>query len=270
MPNFKVPGATLFYETYGSGPVLLLIPGASGTGNVFKRVAGKLADDFTAVTYDRRGYSKSYLTGEQDYANRLDQDADDAAALLKHLSNGTPSFVMGTSSGAIVARTLLLRHPDAIEKMMLHEPPLCHALPDGIREPYMERTKQAYQVYREKGPLTAMDGFLDFNFTPKEAKLMRLGAQAHADPFGVGNQLYWFEREVLSYPFSDVRLEELEQHKDKLVFATSEEASELPAGTVPKILAEKLGMRAIVLPGAHCGYLTDADDFAQAVIMYME
>jgi pimeloyl-ACP methyl ester carboxylesterase len=270
MPNFKVPGATLFYETCGSGPFLLLIPGASGTGNVFKRTANKLAADFTAVTYDRRGYSKSYLTGDQDYANRLDQDADDAAALLNHLSNGKPSFVFGTSSGAIVARTVLLRHPDCIEKMILHEPPLCLALPDGIREPYMEKTKQAYQIYREKGPIAAMEGFLEFNFTPREAKLLRMGAQAHADPFGAGNQLYWFEREVLAYPFAELRLDELEQHKDKLVFATSEEASDRPAGMVPQILAEKFEMRAIVLPGAHCGYLTDADDFAQSLTTYME
>jgi pimeloyl-ACP methyl ester carboxylesterase len=270
MPNFQVPGATLFYETYGSGPVLLFIPGASGTGNVFKRVATKLAADFTAVIYDRRGYSKSYLTGEQDYANRLDQDADDAAALLKHLSKDAPAFVFGTSSGAVVSRTVLLRHPDLIEKMMIHEPPLCQALPDGIREPYMAKTKEAYEVYRSQGPIAAMEGFIDVNFTPQEAKLMRLGAKAHADPFGVGNQLYWFERELLVYPFADLRLDELEAHKDKLVFATSEEASELPAGMVPQILAERLGLRAIVLPGAHCGYLTDADDFAQAIIMYME
>lgn len=270
MPNLKVPGATIFYESYGSGPVLLLIPGASGTGNVFKRTATKLAPDFTAVTYDRRGYSKSYLTGEQDYAHRLDRDADDAAALLKHMSNGKPSFVFATSSGAVVGRTLLLRHPDAIEKIILHEPPLCHALPDGLRETYTEKTKEAYQVYREKGPIAAMEGFIDINFTPDEAKLMRLGAAAHADPFGVGNQLYWFEREVLVYPLADLRLEELREHEDKIIFATSAEASDLPAGMVPQILAEKLGMKAIVLPGAHCGYLTDADDFAQAVTMYIE
>lgn len=270
MPNLKVPGATLFYETTGSGPVLLLIPGASGTGNVFKRCASKLASDFTAVTYDRRGYSKSYLTGEQDYANRLDQDADDAAALLKHVSKGNSSFVFATSSGAIVGRTLLLRHPDAIEKIILHEPPLCQALPDGLRDVYTERTKQAYQDYREKGPVTAMDGFIDINFTPDEIKIMKLGAAAHADPFAVGNQLYWFEREVRVYPMADLRLEEMREQKDKIVFATSAEASELPAGMVPQILAERLGMKAIVLPGAHLGYLTDADDFAQTLTMYME
>jgi len=134
----------------------------------------------------------------------------------------------------------------------------------------MEATKEAYKVYREKGPLAAMEGFIDINFIPDEAKLMRLGARAHGDPFGVGNQLYWFEREVLVYPFADLRLKELEKQKEKIVFATSAEAGDLPAGMVPQILAEKFGMRAVVLPGAHCGYLTDADDFSQAIIMYME
>ena len=54
------------------------------------------------------------------------------------------------------------------------------------------------------------------------------------------------------------------------MLATSEEASHLPAGMVPQILAEKLGKKAIVLPGAHCGYLTEPDDFAQAITTYME
>ncbi|KAF1982417.1 alpha/beta-hydrolase [Aulographum hederae CBS 113979] len=270
MPNFQVPGATLFYETNGSGPALLLIPGASGTGNVFKKTANKLAPDFTAITYDRRGFSKSYLTGKQDYANRLDQDADDAAALLKHVAKGKPSFVFATSSGAVVGRTLLLRHPDSIETIMLHEPPLCKALPDGIREPYSEKTKNAYDVYREKGAIAAMEGFIDVNFTPREAKIMRLGAQAHVDPFGVGNQLYWFEFELLVYPFAELRIEEMKKYADKIIFATSEEASDLPAGMVPQILAEKLGKKAIVLPGAHLGYLTEPEDFAQAITTYME
>jgi pimeloyl-ACP methyl ester carboxylesterase len=271
MPTLPVPGATLFYETLGtSGPLLLLIPGASGTGSVFKRTAITLSRDFTTVFYDRRGYSKSHLTGAQDYTHRLDQDADDAAALIKHLSKGAPAFVFGTSSGAIVARSLLLRHPNAVERVMLHEPPLCLALPDGVREPYMAKTKEAYQVYREQGPVAAMEGFLDFNFTTQEAKLLRLGMRAHADPFAAGNQMYWFEREVLVYPFSELRVEELAQHKDKIVFATSAEAEDLPAGLVPKILAERIGLKAVVLPGAHCGYLTEPDDFAQAVITYIE
>ncbi|KAF2431749.1 alpha/beta-hydrolase [Tothia fuscella] len=270
MPNIKVPGATLFYETQGSGPVLLLIPGASGTGNVFKRTASKLAADFTAVTYDRRGFSKSYLTGDQDYSHRLNQDADDAKALLQHLSPGKPSHVFGTSSGAIVAMTLLLRHPDSIERVMLHEPPLCAALPPGPREPYEQETKIAYQVYREKGTHAAMEGFFKLNFTASEAQLIRRGTEAHSDPFSVGNQLYWFERELPVYPFAKYQRQELEKHVDKIVFATSEEASDLPAGRVPQIMAEDLGKKAIVLPGAHCGYLTEPDDFAQAIVMYME
>lgn len=270
MPNLQVPGATIFYETQGDGPLFVFIPGASGTGAVFKRTIKTLSSDFTTVIYDRRGFSKSYLTGEQDYSARLDRDADDAAELIKALGKGYPAMVFATSSGAVVGRTLLLRNPGLVDRIMLHEPPLVAALPDAERDAYSNGTKKAYDEYRAKGPIYALEDFNAINFTPQEAKLMVMGGKAHTDPFAVGNQLYWFEREVLVYPFADLRLDELEKHKSKIVWATSEEASDLPAGKIPQILARKMEMRAVTMPGAHCGYLTEGEDFAQALLTFLE
>ncbi|CAJ2512989.1 Uu.00g011080.m01.CDS01 [Anthostomella pinea] len=78
MPHLEIPGGSLYYETVGLGPLLLCIAGAN---------ASHLKDSFTVVMYDRRGYSRS--TGKlssQDYGHRLETHADDAAALLAHLS----------------------------------------------------------------------------------------------------------------------------------------------------------------------------------------
>jgi len=49
----------LYYEARGDGPPLLLIMGASGCGGVFGRFAELLADEFTVVSYDRRGNGRS-------------------------------------------------------------------------------------------------------------------------------------------------------------------------------------------------------------------
>lgn len=38
MSILEVHGARLYYETYGSGPVMLMIPGASGSADSFQRV----------------------------------------------------------------------------------------------------------------------------------------------------------------------------------------------------------------------------------------
>ena len=58
--TLPVPGATLFYKVLGSGPLLLLLPGGSGDAEAaFNGIAGHLADQFTLLTYDRRGLSRS-------------------------------------------------------------------------------------------------------------------------------------------------------------------------------------------------------------------
>src|SRR5207248_881646 len=60
----KAPGATLYVETKGKGPVLLLIPGGPTDAGMFTDLAGRLADRYTTVAYDPRGHSRSTLEGE--------------------------------------------------------------------------------------------------------------------------------------------------------------------------------------------------------------
>jgi pimeloyl-ACP methyl ester carboxylesterase len=57
----KVPGARIYFETRGSGPVLLMIPGGPTDADVFAAIAPFLRDHYTVVTYDPRGISRSTL-----------------------------------------------------------------------------------------------------------------------------------------------------------------------------------------------------------------
>jgi pimeloyl-ACP methyl ester carboxylesterase len=54
-----VNGTMLYYELTGTGPSVLFIAGTTGDAGHFARVAAWLADEFTVVTYDRRGNSRS-------------------------------------------------------------------------------------------------------------------------------------------------------------------------------------------------------------------
>ena len=76
MSTLDVPGARLWYEVSGSGPLLILIPGASGPGESFRLLVHHLHAHYQVVTYDRRGFSRSQLDGPQDYAHRLATDAE--------------------------------------------------------------------------------------------------------------------------------------------------------------------------------------------------
>ena len=84
--TLKVPGATLYYETWGAGPLLLVIPGGPQDAGVFSDIARNLADRYTVVPYDPRGNSRSAFDGEPTELS-LDQQADDAAALIRHLGD---------------------------------------------------------------------------------------------------------------------------------------------------------------------------------------
>jgi pimeloyl-ACP methyl ester carboxylesterase len=80
--QFAVPGARLYTETRGAGPLLLLVVGGNGDPGVFFGVADRLAGDFTVVTYARRGFARSPVDSPVDDAGRIGADAGDAAALI--------------------------------------------------------------------------------------------------------------------------------------------------------------------------------------------
>lgn len=130
MSVVEVPGARLHYEARGDGPLLVVVPGASGEGDTYANLADGLSARYRVVIYDRRGYSRSQLHGAQDYAHRLETDADDVRRLIQHL-NDEPATIFGNSSGALVALQVLIQQPDVVRKVIAHEPPWVRLLPDG-------------------------------------------------------------------------------------------------------------------------------------------
>lgn len=276
MPTLEVPGASLSYTVHGSeGPFILLIAGALGTGAHFAPLVSPLVSHgFRVITYDRRGFSRSTLVGGQDYAHRLERDADDAAALISHLrssSDPEPAYVFGNSSGAIVALAMLRRHRDLVTRVVSHEPPLFHALPDEHATVARDSTRATYDLYRQSGVETAMRPFAEKFLLPEElAALAGAGALGSTDPdqarIQFSNTMYWFERELCQYPETPVHLDELEQCKDKLINAVGEQSMTLPAGVVAQALARSLGQDVLILPGGHVGYVAHPNGFAAKVV----
>jgi acetyltransferase/esterase len=86
--SLRIPGGSLYFEVVGSGPALLLIPGGIGNASPFQPLARALADRFTVVSYDRRGFSRSVLGAAPVDRERLEIDSADAHRLIGELSNG--------------------------------------------------------------------------------------------------------------------------------------------------------------------------------------
>lgn len=137
METLELQGAKLRYHQVGQGPVLIFIPGANGTGDIFLPLAEQLKDHFTVVAVDRRDYGESELTepipdsaSNPDSDYRVKRDAQDIAELAKSLSD-EPVYILGSSSGSIVAMHVLKDYPEVVKKIAFHEPPINTFLPDS-------------------------------------------------------------------------------------------------------------------------------------------
>src|SRR5262245_34150948 len=131
MPTVNVPGASLYYEVTGTGPVLLCIPGGPTDAGSMAYLASLLSDRYTVVTYDPRGHSRSTI---EDPSAELPVSlhADDAAALLGALTS-EPAYVYGNSGGATIGLELVARHGSNVKTFVAHEAPVMAMLDDAPR-----------------------------------------------------------------------------------------------------------------------------------------
>src|SRR5262249_59794224 len=134
--TLRVPGAALYYEVGGSGPVLLLICGGVYDAAGYAALAERLAGRYTVVTYDRRGNSRSPLDGPP-APQRIQVHGDDAHRVLSAVgvTASEPAHVFGNSSGAMIGLELAARHPEQVRTLVAHEPPIFELLPDPAHPP---------------------------------------------------------------------------------------------------------------------------------------
>src|SRR5713226_4713140 len=144
--TLKVPGASIYYELCGSGPVLLMMPGGPADASSFRSIAGQLAPHYTVVTYDPRGLSRSKLESPLDEERIVEVFADDVHRLLAAITK-EKADVFASSGGAVIALELAARHPEQLRTVVSHEPPSPTLQPDPARvRSVMEEISAAYRT----------------------------------------------------------------------------------------------------------------------------
>lgn len=113
-------GVEIACVTGGNGPPLLLLHGHPQTRAIWHKVAPALAERFTLVIADLRGYGDSSKpAGDAEhrlYAKRT--MADDMLAVMRHLGHQRFS-VLAHDRGARVAHRLAADHPQAVRRLVL-------------------------------------------------------------------------------------------------------------------------------------------------------
>lgn len=259
MGTLDVPGAKLNYQVTGSGPLLVLIPGARGDGNIFAPLAQRLASRFSVLSYDRRGCAGSRLDGPQDYSHRLETDADDVARLIRHAGDG-PAVVFGSSSGALVALQVLALHPEVVGTLAAHEPPAMTLLPDS--DHWLAFVQEIYDTYKATGMQPALEKFLTSMMSDSDREMLKQNA-GRGDMTQMARDFdYWFEHELRQYPATVFDMGALQAGAGRTMFIAGVDTGELLPHRIAVLFAQKLGAPLHVLPGGHLGYVTRAEDFA--------
>ncbi|WP_299282185.1 alpha/beta hydrolase [uncultured Tateyamaria sp.] len=133
MPVFTAPGGIdIAYDAQGSGAPVLLLHGFPQTRAMWHAIAPALAQEFTVVTADLRGYGASTKPAQmQDMSFRA--MADDQRALMAHL--GHDSFhLVGHDRGARTAHRLALDAPEAVRTLTLMDIVPTHLLLDDLSQ----------------------------------------------------------------------------------------------------------------------------------------
>jgi haloacetate dehalogenase len=115
-----VNGVDIAYRMGGSGPGLLLLHGHPQTHVIWHKVAAQLAEHFTVVAADLRGYGDSGKPeADEAHTNYSKREMGrDGVELMRSLGFETFS-VLAHDRGARVAHRLALDHPQQVTRMVL-------------------------------------------------------------------------------------------------------------------------------------------------------
>ena len=144
-------GATLEYESVGSGPPVVLIHGAF-IADTFTPLISEpaLAGRFRFIRYSRRGSAGSSRTPG---IRSVEQQAADCLALLERLSVGR-AHVLGHSYGGCVALQMALDSPERVHTLALLEPAL---MIGESADSYRDALQAGAQRFKTAGAATALD-----------------------------------------------------------------------------------------------------------------
>jgi pimeloyl-ACP methyl ester carboxylesterase len=163
MPTFVTEGRILSYETWGAGPVAMLIHGSPGNAHAWARVGGRLADRYRVIAPDLPGYRAT----TPEAADR--SSVGYAAELIEALAGevGTPAVLAGHSFGGVVALAVALRGRVRVGSLALFEPvavPVLATVGDADAFAKTRSTFADYIASVESGNPGAIRTMVDFWF----------------------------------------------------------------------------------------------------------
>jgi pimeloyl-ACP methyl ester carboxylesterase len=260
--TLEVPGAVLTYDVRGGGsptaPVLFLIGSPMGAGG-FATLAGHFTDR-TVVTYDPRGVERS-TKADPASPSTPEQHADDVSRIIAELGVG-PVDLFASSGGAVNAVALVARHPEQVQTLIAHEPPLASILPD--REDALAANRAVYDTYLRSGfgpgmarfiVLVSHEGPIGPDYASQPAPDPAMVGMPTEDDGNRSDPL--LGQNIISCTHFEPDFEALRAASTRIVLGAGVDSQGALAGRGAFAVAERLGRTPVIFPGGHGGFLGD-------------
>jgi pimeloyl-ACP methyl ester carboxylesterase len=274
----KLPdGHTITYHTIGNTnlPLILFVVGSSGLGSLYRRLSAELSTMFRCIYYDKRGFlpANTDKTSVAEQTNKLvlaSQSADDAAALIKHISPHTPVHVFGTSTGGTAVLDLAVRYPELVHTAVLHEPITFSVMPPSELKdeilalyrslPYFNDQVEGSKTYanymfRPHSPETSSALHASLNRVDQDAGVMPKRSTLPAESAAAFNARQG-EQEGAAMLAYEVDVQQAKSVKDKLLLIRGVESKGWPISRPVTCLAQTLGddVKVWELAGDHLSF----------------
>lgn len=115
MSTTKIGLETIYYDEYGSGEPIILIPGLGGTRFGWIKQLVPFSKKYRVINIDNRDGGNSEQSASSYDINDM---TNDVVGLIENLNLGSV-YVVGISMGGFIAQYLALKHPEYIKKMVL-------------------------------------------------------------------------------------------------------------------------------------------------------
>lgn len=259
--TLKMPGANLYYEVRGEGPVLVALGSPMDSGP-FAPLAELMARDYTVVTHDPRGITNSTID-DPDQDSTPELRADDVAAILDHLGSETADL-LGSSGGAVTGLAMAERHPGRLRTLIAHEPPLLTLLPDADER--LAATEENIATFHNEGIGAAWMQFMaNAGFIPDSNEDEPTMPDFQPTEQDMKNSARFFGHELRGTAQHRPDTEALKNGPVRIIVGIGDESEALLTYRTSTALAERLDIAPTSFPGGHGGFAEQPEAFAKAL-----
>ncbi|MET9212193.1 MULTISPECIES: alpha/beta fold hydrolase [unclassified Nocardia] len=262
--TLPVPGAELYYEMRGRGPTLLISQSGEGGARRSEALVRELEADFTVITYDRRGLSRSRIHGTP--GGSIATHADDAHRLLAALTDA-PVAMLGCSMGASIGLHLAVTHPGQLSTLIAHEPVSPWLLAATERAHHLAELAECQEVFRAQGWRAALAPMVrTLGIDPANQEIEPGVRLAPIDADRARNFEYFLDHDFTAVRADHIDVAALRDSPTRIVPATGRTtAHHVFDHKCARELADLRATPLVEFPGGHNGNLTHPTAYAEAV-----